>query len=135
MLPVRHTISKGFEVLFVGLSAPKDFLDKKIEERVRLRIEMGIKDEIRKLLRMGVKWEDQSMVAMGYGQWRDFFEGGVEEEQVVSQWERDEKNYAKRQMTWFKKDPRIKWFDITDKYYPANVEKLVERWHNQENVA
>lgn len=130
MLPVRHTISKGFEVLFIGLTAPKDFLDKKINARVQERIETGIKDEIRKLLRSGVKWEDQSMVAMGYGQWRDFFEGGVEEEQVVSQWERDEKNYAKRQMTWFKKDSRIKWFDITDKAYPANVEKMVEKWHN-----
>lgn len=134
-LPVHHAIGNQFKVLFVGLSAPKEYLDKKIESRVSERVEMGIKDEIRKLLRMGVDWNDQSMVAMGYGQWRDFFEGGVPEEQVLDEWCRAEKAYAKRQMTWFKKDSRVKWFDVTDKSYPENVEKSVERWHNQPNVA
>ncbi len=116
-------------VLFVGLTAPKDFLEKMIETRVKERMKMGIKDEIRKLLRMGVAWEDQSMVAMGYGQWRDFFEGGVGEEEVVAGWVRAEKNYAKRQITWFKKDKRIEWFDITSADYPKNVEKLAEKWY------
>lgn len=134
-LPVHHAIGEGYDILFIGLSASKAFLDKQIDIRVKERIDKGIKDEIRKLLRMGVKWEDQSMVAMGYGQWRDFFEGGVEEDQVIDEWERAEKAYAKRQMTWFKKDKRIKWFDVTDKTYPGNVEKIVQKWHNQRNVA
>lgn len=134
-LPVHHTIGEGFDILFIGLTAPKIFLDRKIDKRVNDRIEAGIKDEIRKLLRMGVDWSTQSMVALGYGQWRDFFEGGVEESAVVAEWGRAEKNYAKRQMTWFKKDPRVNWFDITSKEYPENVEKLIGKWHNQPNAA
>lgn len=134
-LPVRHTISEGFDIIFIGLTAPKNLLDKKIDVRIKNRIDLGIKNEIRKLLRMGVDWNDQSMVALGYGQWRDFFEGGVEESTVVAEWSRAEKNYAKRQMTWFKKDPRVNWFDITDEGYPENVEKLIGKWHNQPNVA
>jgi tRNA dimethylallyltransferase len=134
-LPVHHVIGSDFKTLFIGLNAPKGYLDKKIEIRVKDRVGKGIKDEIRKLLRMNVDWSNQSMVAMGYGQWRDYFEGGVPEEQVLDEWSRAERSYAKRQMTWFKKDPRVKWFDITDKQYPKNVEKSVEKWHNQPNVA
>lgn len=130
-IPVRHTLNKEFEVLFIGLTAPRAFLDKNIEARVDQRIKLGVKDEVRKLLRSGVTWEDQSMVALGYGQWRDYFEGAVDEEHVVSEWKREEMKYAKRQMTWFKKDSRIKWFDITEPGYPENVEKSVEKWHNQ----
>jgi len=129
-LPVRHTIGDSFEVLFLGLNAPKAFLDKKIKQRIMVRIKNGIKDEIRKLLRKGIKWEDQSMMTLGYSQWRDYFEGGVPEEVVIAQWEQGEKNYAKRQMTWFKKEKRITWFTVTDEKYPENVEKFVQKWHN-----
>lgn len=128
-LPVHHAIGNEFDVYLVGLKASMDFLYKKIEIRVKERIKGGIKDEIRKLLRAGVKWEDQSMVAMGYGQWRDFFEGAIEEINVAEEWERAEKNYAKRQMTWFKKDKRVNWFDITAKTYPKDVEKAVQKWY------
>jgi len=134
-LPVHHVIASDYDVFFVGLKAPKEFLDKKIEQRVKTRVEEGIKDEIRKLLRKGVSWDDQSMVALGYGQWRDFFEGEVPEERVLDEWMRSEKAYAKRQMTWFKKDSRVKWFDITSGEFPGIVEKTVWKWHNQPNVA
>lgn len=129
-LPIRHTIGNRYNILFVGITAPKTFLDKRIEKRVHDRIGQGIKTEIENLLKKGTDWNDQSMVAMGYGQWRDYFEGDVPEQYVISEWERAEKAYAKRQITWFKKDARIKWFDVTSANYPKNVEKLVEKWHN-----
>lgn len=131
---VKHNIGEKYNVLVVGLMASWEDLFKKIEERVRIRVELGIKNEIQKLLKYGVKWEDQSMVAMGYGQWRDFFEGAVPEEYVIDEWTRAEKAYAKRQMTWFKKDTRIKWFDIIDKNLFGSVESLIKKWDNQPNV-
>ena len=70
------------------------------------------------------------MNALGYGVWRDNFEGEVDEEHVLSEWARDESKYAKRQMTWFKKDMKIKWFDITKGGYQKSVEKLVEKWYS-----
>lgn len=121
--------------LIIGLFLPKDLLEKKIKSRVLDRINAGIKDEVRKLLRNGVKWEDQSMLSLGYKEWRDFFEGAVDEDHVIAQWEMGERNYAKRQMTWFNKETyhdgekRINWFDITKNEYPENVENLVEKWY------
>lgn len=127
-IPVHHAIGDTFDVLFVGLSMPPSLLNKKIEERIEDRIKNGVKEEVRKLLRMGVNWEDQSMNALGYGVWRDNFEGGVDEEHVISQWKRDEDRYAKRQITWFKKDKRINWFDTTQPAYAESVENLVKKW-------
>jgi tRNA A37 N6-isopentenylltransferase MiaA len=67
---------------------------------------------------------------MGYGEWRDFFEGRKSEVQTIKEWISEEKKYVKRQIVWFKKDKRITWFDITSANYPENVEKFVEKWDN-----
>ena len=127
-------------VLMIGLTAPFDFISKNIDKRVGDRVRAGIKDEIKKLLKSGVSWSSQSMLAMGYRQWRDYFEGlrpigpmarRVKEEKAINDWKREEKKYAKRQLTWWKKDARIKWFDISDKNTSKEVEKMVKVWHNR----
>jgi tRNA dimethylallyltransferase len=120
------------DVLFIGLTGPKAYLDGKIEKRVDSRLTEGIKNEIEELLSSGVNWEDQSMYSLGYRQYRDYFEGDVDEDHVISEWVKEERKYAGRQMVWFKKDGRIKWFDISEPDYSKKVENLVEKWHNNE---
>ena len=119
------------DVLQIGLSANEKYLNNKIEERVSERFKEKLKNEIANLLKNHVDWGMQSMSSMGYGEWRDFFEGKKSEKEVIETWEKEEKKYVKRQITWFKKDSRIKWFNITGDDYPENVEKIVERWHNK----
>jgi tRNA dimethylallyltransferase len=116
-------------VLFIGLSAPKQIINVRIEKRVDERVNRGIEDEIRELIKSGVSWADQSMLALGYRQWRDYFEGEVPKEVVIDEWKREEKKYSKRQMTWFRRDDRIIWFDITDTKYQKEVESLVKKWY------
>lgn len=123
---------KSFDTLLIGLSAPRTFLDKKIEERVSGRVKNGLIKEIRRLIGKRVGWDTQAMSSMGYGQWRPFFEGKKKESETVKVWENEEKKYAKRQFTWFGKENRIRWFDITEKSFPGNVEKLVKKWYLQE---
>lgn len=118
--------------LFIGLTAKKEELCERIGKRVEERIEKGIKEEIRKLLEMGVGWEDQAMDSLGYKQWRGHFEQGKKEDEIVKEWVKDECQYAKRQITWFKRDKRINWFDVYSKDYPENVEKTVKKWYNEE---
>lgn len=121
----------GDKVLFVGLRADRELLCKRVEKRVKSRIEEGIEEEIKKLLKMGVRWKSQSMDSLGYKQWKGYFKGDKKLEEVIKEWEREECNYAKRQMTWFKKDKRINWFDISKENYRRNVEKLVKKWYKQ----
>lgn len=116
-------------IFMIGLTAPKNFLDKKISQRVDARVKMGVRREIQKLINSGVDWNNQSMQAIGYKQWRDYFEGEAPQRIVVNEWIREEQKYAKRQMTWFKKDRRINWLNIADKNYIKEVEKLVKKWY------
>lgn len=120
-----------YDILQVGLTADEKYLSDKIERRVSERFKERLKNEIAGLLKEHVGWGMQSMSSMGYGQWQDFFEGRRSEKDVIKIWENEEKKYIRRQLVWFKKDKRIRWFDITDQNYSKDVEKTVEKWHNK----
>lgn len=126
--PLRGEVN----IKFIGLKGKRDKLCQRIEERVEKRVDQGIKDEIDELLQKGVTWEHQSMDSLGYKQWKDYFEGDKKESEVIAEWIKDECQYAKRQMTWFKKDKRVKWFDVLSNKYPENVEKTVKKWYKKE---
>lgn len=117
------------DILFVGLFAPRDFLAKRIKERVKKRVRDGIKEELRNLLSMKIPWSSQALNTIGYKEWRDYFRGLKKEKDVIKEWERDEISYSKRQMIWFKKDKRIVWFDIKEKDFVQKVENLVKKWY------
>lgn len=122
-----------WDVLQIGLNADLSYLNKKIDERVTLRFRKRLEKEIADLLKNHVNWDMQSMSSMGYKEWRGFFEGEKTEKEVLEVWKSEEKKYIKKQMVWFKKDRRIKWFDISSEDYPENVEKMIEKWHNISN--
>lgn len=131
---VHRTIGQEYKILYIGLTAPKNYIEERISKRVALRVKLGVEDEIIDLLEKGVSWEDQSMMSLGYRQWRDFFEGAVDRSHVIDEWVKEERKYAKRQMTWFNKNPLIKWFDVTDSEYQKKVENLVQKWYSNLNA-
>src|SRR3990172_10851512 len=118
-------------ILMLGLTLPKSELDKKIKVRVNKRADEKIDEEVKRLLKMGVKWDMQSMNSLGYKIWRGYFEGKKTKEQIIDKWTVDEKNYAKRQFVWFKKESGVIWFDVSEKKFPKNMEKRIERWYNK----
>jgi tRNA dimethylallyltransferase len=83
-------------------------------------------------VRNGVGWDCQAMQSLGYRQWKDYFEGTKTKDEVINKWIKGEQKYLKRQMTWFKKDKRINWFDVEDLLFKENVEKLVRKWYSSE---
>ena len=119
------------DILMVGLTANKGKQISLIKSRVQSRLKMGIEREIKALLDNNISWEDQSMASIGYREWREYFEGGKTRADVTSDWIKDEVSYAKRQMVWFKKDKRIKWFDVSNAGYDKNIENLVRTWYSQ----
>ena len=122
--------NRNLSVLFIGLMAPRNITADKITKRVEQRINAGIEGEIKALLTAGLNWESQALSSLGYRQWRDFFEKKKTKEEVVKIWITDEIKYAKRQMTWFKKDKRIVWFNISEKGFEEKIEKKVEKWYS-----
>lgn len=120
------------DILFVGLKIQRDELLKRIEKRVKERVEEGFLEEIRLLLRKGVKWNDSAMTATGYRQLESYINKSKSLDEVIKDWTRSEFRYAKRQLTWFKKDGRVNWFDVTDKKSPERIEKFVKKWYFKE---
>ncbi|PJE67757.1 tRNA (adenosine(37)-N6)-dimethylallyltransferase MiaA [Candidatus Shapirobacteria bacterium CG10_big_fil_rev_8_21_14_0_10_40_9] len=117
-------------VLFIGLMALYKTLYQRIDKRIDEQVKMGAEKEVKRLLKEGYTWDLPAMSAMGYGVWRSYFENKKSLAEVVQKWKFDEHAYARRQMTWFRKDPRVCWFDITSRRWIPKVELLVRRWYN-----
>lgn len=126
----KNILDKNIKILKICLTAPKKVLIKNIEKRVDLRMNKGFIDEIENLLKLGVSWKHQSMNSLGYKEAEAFFKEGLTYEEFIEKWVKNEIRYAKRQITWFKKDKNLIWFDVTNNKYPKNVEKLVKKWDN-----
>jgi len=119
----------NYQILVVGIEVEREKLKNRIRRRVQKRVRSGIFNEIENLLKSGVSWEDQSMQALGYRQWRGYFEGTESREDAICRWINEECKYAKRQITWFKKQEFIRWFDGGSSLLRNQVEKEVKRWY------
>lgn len=119
-----------YDTVFIGLTLASEQLSQRITQRVETRIAAGIESEVEKLLKQGISWDDQAMYSLGYRQFQGYFEGSETFDAAVASWKHEEEKYAKRQITWFKKDKRIKWFDVADPNYPKKVEGRVKIWYS-----
>ena len=120
---VKTKNNSNYDVLYVGLTIDTNELKKRIEKRVDERVEMGFSHEI-KFLKENNYWEGAPSRTLGYKDWPN-----------VDQWKVGEFKYAKRQMTWFKKEKQISWFNISNTNFTKEVEKLVKKWYSQVNNA
>lgn len=125
------TYHSSLDVLIIGLTAPNKILYQRIDERVEKRVKQGIIDEIQSLLDKGYSWDLPSMSGLGYRVWKDFFDKKATKEETIQKWKFDEHSYARRQLTWFKKDKRINWFDITSFSYKENINKQIKTWFSK----
>ncbi len=123
------------EPLIIGLKAPLEKLYQRIDERVLKRVKRGAEEEIKELLKKGYKWEKSALgQTLGYKEWQAYWEAEMTKEEVIKRWQFDEHGYARRQMTWFKKDQRVHWFDITAKRWQDKIEALVKSWYGQRDA-
>lgn len=121
------------DVLFIGLAASSKKINERIKKRVNKRVGQGIEKEVEELTKKGVSWDSQAMSSLGYRQWKGYVEGKKKKDEVILEWIREEKKYAKRQLSWFKKDKRINWFDVDKEGWRNKLEDLVKKWHNQKD--
>ncbi len=108
-VPLARTA--GVDALRIGLDPPRAELDARILERVRRMVDDGVLDETRALLERGVEPGLPSMSAHGYVHWAAHLRAELTLEAAVRATARDVRAYARRQMTWFRRDPRIRWID------------------------
>ena len=104
--------SPRYDLLKLGVTWPREILKQRIDERLEARLQAGMADEVKVLLDQGVS--EQFLVKLGleykYLTW--YLTGKIGYEQMVTELGNAIKKFAKRQMTWFRRDPRIHWLDM-----------------------
>lgn len=83
----------------------------RIDRRVDLMMEAGLADEVRGLVRRGLGEDSTAMQAIGYKELYHALNGGCTVEQAVEQIKQSSRRYAKRQLTWFRRNPDVRWLD------------------------
>jgi tRNA dimethylallyltransferase len=104
----------------IGIEVPRPVLDERIERRVERMWEAGLVDEVRTLLGQGLAEGRTASRALGYAQVIRFLEGEWSEEQAKAETIRLTRRFARRQESWFRRDPRVHWL-------PYDAPDLLER--------
>jgi tRNA dimethylallyltransferase len=102
-----------FRVQKIGLYRPRDILRKRVTERVQTMMDMGFLQEVKDLRSQGLeKWAP--MQSVGYKEVQSYLQGELALKELVPTIVTSTMQLAKRQMTWFRKDPEISWFNVEE---------------------
>jgi tRNA dimethylallyltransferase len=107
---VRHSV---YDTTFTGLTMERESLYHRIDARVDAMISAGLVTEVESLLAAGLRDALTAAQAIGYKELVPVVESGAPLDTAVEDIKRATRRYAKRQLTWFRGDPRIRWIDVT----------------------
>lgn len=111
----KKKASRPFNIVKIGLNMDREKLYQRINSRVDSMMDAGLLDEVKSL--MDYK-DHNSFQTVGYREFVPFFEEKISLEEAVEEVKKNSRRYAKRQLTWFKKDAEIKWF------HPEKIEDM-----------
>jgi tRNA dimethylallyltransferase len=110
-VPAQHGI--GIAGRRIGLDPPRQWLDERIGARVRQMVDDGVLAETRRLMDAGVDPRLPSMSGHGYVHWAAHLRGETTLDAAIAATAKDVRAYSRRQRTWFRRDPSIRWVDPT----------------------
>lgn len=102
---------RPFRIIKIGVNLPREVLYDRINRRVDAMVAEGLEAEARRLY---PHRELNALQTVGYREFFDCFDGRVTRDEAVELIKRNTRRYAKRQLTWFRRDPEIRWFSPTD---------------------
>lgn len=107
-------LNNEYDLIMIGLNMDRKKLYDRINKRVDWMIDNALIDEVKKLLSLGYSKDLISMQAIGYKEIISYLDNTVGFDRAIEMIKKGSRNYAKRQLTWFRRDKRIKWFDIDE---------------------
>ena len=113
-----------YNLAYFVLNAPRELLYERIDRRVDEMMENGLVEEVQKLKDMGCRREMTSMQGLGYKEILSFLDGEIPLDEAVRVLKRDPRHFAKRQLTWFRRESDVIWVD-KDKF-AFDDEKILE---------
>jgi tRNA dimethylallyltransferase len=107
---------RDFDIIKIGLTLPREILYTRINNRVDTMMEQGLLNEVENLI---PQKSLNALQTVGYKEFFNYFEGSSTLENAVEELKKNTRHYAKRQMTWFKKDESVQWFQ------PNEIEMMI----------
>lgn len=118
--------NKDYNLIYIGLNMDRAKLYEKINQRVDKMIDLGLVDEVKNLLDEGLDKNSQSLKAIGYKEVISYLDGEIDFDEMVDLIKKNSRHYAKRQLTWFRRDKRIKWFDRESDTILSDIENYID---------
>ena len=109
----------------LGLTLPRPVLDARIEARVDRMWQHGLVEEVRRLAGHGLRDGRTASRALGYAQVLRFLDGELTEREARDDTVRATRRFARRQESWFRRDPRVRWLDAADPELPERATSIV----------
>lgn len=111
-----------YDALIIGLNMDRELLYERINRRVDIMMEQGLETEVKNILAMGIDGNSTAMQAIGYKELTRYFDGKISKEAAIEKIKQESRRYAKRQLTWFRRNEKINWVLLQSDY---NYDKIV----------
>jgi tRNA dimethylallyltransferase len=123
-MPRREYVAPTVQL---GLDGDRAELHARLARRVEAMVEAGLEDEVRRLAAVGLREGRTAARALGYGQFLDVVDGRATVAEAAEATVVATRRFARRQLTWFRADPRVHWLDWSDPQLVERAVELVER--------
>lgn len=123
----QHAAAKSpYRALFIGLAPERELLYSRIDQRVDEMMQAGLIEEVQKLFEQGYSPDLKALKTIGYQECVNYLSGNASLEDTLNLIQRNSRRYAKRQLTWFRKNKEIIWLDSPREF--AKVLKLIDHF-------
>ena len=117
-----------FEVELFALTMDRETLYARIDRRVELMFEQGLVDEVRTLEEQGLAESHTASQAIGYKEVLQYLRGEISEREALTLVQKNTRRYAKRQLSWLRRDGRATWIDVGDVSRADAAETIARKW-------
>lgn len=108
---------RPFNIVKIGVNRPREELYERINARVLQMMDEGLEEEARRMLPYR---ENNALNTVGYKEMFSYFDGNIPKEEAIRQIQSNTRRYARKQLTWYKRDEEMRWFE------PSNVEEIIK---------
>ena len=123
---LQQKVPARYQALKIGLTREREELYQRINQRVDLMIEQGLLSEVKKLLNAGYSISSTALQGLGYKEIIAYLNGEYDLNEAIRILKRDTRHYAKRQLTWFKQQNDIHWFNLSQLSMPCLLDKTIK---------
>ena len=121
---VANTNTRPFNIIKIALDMPRELLYDRINQRVDKMVEEGLLDEVRSLISYR---QFNALNTVGYSEIFDYLDGKIKLDTAIEKIKQNTRRFAKRQLTWFRKDKDFHWFEANEDLYGNSLAYLLQQ--------